>query len=81
MWRVYLYAGKDEGRATADGERAVPASSAAGPPRYARRTDRTHALRLIQVAKLLLRDQESAEDVVQDAGLALYRAMPRPAAQ
>jgi RNA polymerase sigma-70 factor (sigma-E family) len=36
-----------------------------------------HALALIRVAKLLLRDQASAEDVVQDAFLSLYRALPR----
>ncbi len=35
-----------------------------------------HALALVRVAKLLLRDQQSAEDVVQDAFLALYRALP-----
>lgn len=36
-----------------------------------------HALALVRVAKLLLRDQPSAEDVVQDAFLSLYRALPR----
>jgi RNA polymerase sigma factor (sigma-70 family) len=36
-----------------------------------------HALALVQVAKLLLRDQPSAEDVVQDAFLSLYQALPR----
>ncbi len=36
-----------------------------------------HALGLIRMAKLLLRDQASAEDVVQDAFLNLYRALPR----
>jgi RNA polymerase sigma-70 factor (sigma-E family) len=35
------------------------------------------ALALIRVAKLLLRDQASAEDVVQDAFLGLYQALPR----
>jgi DNA-directed RNA polymerase specialized sigma24 family protein len=38
---------------------------------------RAHALALIRTAKLLLRDQPSAEDVVQDAFLNLYRALPR----
>jgi RNA polymerase sigma-70 factor (sigma-E family) len=38
---------------------------------------RAHALTLIRVAKLLLRDQQSAEDVVQDAFLSMYRALPR----
>jgi RNA polymerase sigma-70 factor (sigma-E family) len=36
-----------------------------------------HALELIRMAKLLLRDQASAEDVVQEAFLNLYRALPR----
>jgi RNA polymerase sigma-70 factor (sigma-E family) len=35
------------------------------------------ALALVRVAKLLLRDQASAEDVVQDAFLGLYKALPR----
>jgi RNA polymerase sigma-70 factor (sigma-E family) len=37
---------------------------------------RAHALKLIRVATLLLGDQPSAEDVVQDAFLGLYRALP-----
>jgi RNA polymerase sigma-70 factor (sigma-E family) len=36
-----------------------------------------HALDLVRMARLLLRDQPSAEDVVQDAFLGLYRALPR----
>jgi RNA polymerase sigma-70 factor (sigma-E family) len=36
-----------------------------------------HALALTRLAKLLLGDQASAEDVVQDAFLNLYRAAPR----
>jgi RNA polymerase sigma-70 factor (sigma-E family) len=36
-----------------------------------------HALRLVRVAVLLLGDQPSAEDVVQDAFLGLYKAVPR----
>lgn len=38
---------------------------------------RAHAITLIRAAKLLLRDQQSAEDVVQDAFLSLYRVLPR----
>src|SRR5215472_16688266 len=38
---------------------------------------RAHALTLVRAAKLLLRDQEAAEDAVQDAFLGLYRALPR----
>ncbi|HEX3489671.1 MAG TPA: sigma-70 family RNA polymerase sigma factor [Streptosporangiaceae bacterium] len=37
---------------------------------------RAHALALIRVATLLLGDQASAEDVVQDAFLGLYRRLP-----
>lgn len=36
-----------------------------------------HALALARAAKLLLGDQPSAEDVVQDAFLSLYQALPR----
>jgi RNA polymerase sigma-70 factor (sigma-E family) len=36
-----------------------------------------HAITLVRAAKLLLRDQQSAEDAVQDAFLSLYRALPR----
>jgi RNA polymerase sigma-70 factor (sigma-E family) len=38
---------------------------------------RAHALALTRLAKLLLGDQASAEDVVHDAFLSLYRAAPR----
>lgn len=38
---------------------------------------RAHAITLVRTAKLLLRDQQTAEDVVQDAYLSLYRALPR----
>jgi RNA polymerase sigma-70 factor (sigma-E family) len=36
-----------------------------------------HGLTLVRLAKLLLGDQPSAEDAVQDAFLGLYRALPR----
>jgi RNA polymerase sigma-70 factor (sigma-E family) len=36
-----------------------------------------HALTLVRAARLLLRDQQGAEDVVQDAFVSLYRALPR----
>ena len=36
-----------------------------------------HAVTLVRVATLLLGDQPSAEDVVQDAFLRLYRSLPR----
>jgi len=37
---------------------------------------RAHALRLVRVAVLLVGDQPSAEDVVQDAFMGLYRGLP-----
>lgn len=56
----------------------------ADPPGLRRSTDdvvadlhREHALTLVRMANLLLRDQQAAEDVVQDAFISLYRAMPR----
>lgn len=36
-----------------------------------------HALGLTRMAKLLVSDQASAEDVVQEAFISLYRALPR----
>jgi RNA polymerase sigma-70 factor (sigma-E family) len=54
-----------------------------GPPDDHERDDlvkdlyQAHALALTRVAKLLLGDQASAEDVVHDAFLNLYRAAPR----
>lgn len=38
---------------------------------------RVHALSLVRMANLLLRDPQGAEDVVQDAFIGLYRALPR----
>jgi len=38
---------------------------------------RAHGLTLVRMAKLLVGDQQSAEDVVQDVFLGLYRALPR----
>jgi RNA polymerase sigma-70 factor (sigma-E family) len=38
---------------------------------------RAHAVTLVRVAVLLLGDQPSAEDVVQEAFLRLYRGLPR----
>jgi RNA polymerase sigma-70 factor (sigma-E family) len=37
----------------------------------------TQALTLVRLANLLVRDRNTAEDIVQDAFLALYRALPR----
>jgi RNA polymerase sigma-70 factor (sigma-E family) len=38
---------------------------------------RAHAVALVRLALLLLGDQSSAEDVVQDAFFGLYRSLPR----
>jgi RNA polymerase sigma-70 factor (sigma-E family) len=62
---------------TADGQ---PEPGAPGPPQaddLVARLYQAHALTLVRMARLLLRDQPSAEDVVQDAFLGLYRALPR----
>jgi RNA polymerase sigma-70 factor (sigma-E family) len=56
-----------------------------GPDRAAPTTDddfikqlyEAHAVRMVRVAVLLLGDQPSAEDVVQEAFIALYRGLPR----
>jgi len=54
---------------------------AAGPPAppaedFVAGLFRAHAVSLVRVAVLLLGDQPSAEDVVQDAFLRLYRGLP-----
>jgi len=55
----------------------------AGPPNEGSPEDvvawlfRAHGLALIRVALLLVGDQATAEDVVQDAFLGLHRALPR----
>lgn len=55
-----------------------PASeSSAGVDKLVAELHRMHALTLVRAAKLLLRDQGSAEDVVQDAFLSLCQALPR----
>jgi RNA polymerase sigma-70 factor (sigma-E family) len=38
---------------------------------------RAHALTLVRLAHMLVRNRESAEDIVQDAFVRLYRALPR----
>ena len=38
---------------------------------------RTHAVELVRIGLLLLGDQQSAEDVVQDAFLGLHRGLVR----
>jgi RNA polymerase sigma-70 factor (sigma-E family) len=78
-------AGAVAGPSTESGlARAAPAAAAscarpAGPETGDLVKDlyRAHAVMLVRMAKLLLRDQPSAEDAVQDAFLSLYRALPR----
>lgn len=63
----------------ADG-RAVPAVSggdAVGIDAIVAGLHQAHALTLVRMASLLLGDRQCAEDVVQDAFVGLYRAMPR----
>ncbi len=65
--------------------RTAAASAGNGPPaaegaqagELIRQLHRDHALGLVRVGVLLLGDQPSAEDVVQEAFLGLYRALPR----
>jgi RNA polymerase sigma-70 factor (sigma-E family) len=63
-------------------QQSTGARAAAGPGGHevddlVRDLYQAHALALIRAAKLLLRDQPSAEDAVQDAFLGLYQALPR----
>jgi RNA polymerase sigma-70 factor (sigma-E family) len=62
-------------RPTASGPAAVSAEVQADE--FVSGLYKAHALALARVAKLLLGDQPSAEDVVQDAFLSLYQALPR----
>jgi RNA polymerase sigma-70 factor (sigma-E family) len=62
--------------------RAVPpgpwlARESVSADEFVRRLYQEHAVRLVRVGVLLLGDQPSAEDVVQEAFLGLYRALPR----
>jgi RNA polymerase sigma-70 factor (sigma-E family) len=54
-----------------------PAADSAGQPSdLVAGLFRAHAVALVRVATLLLGDQQSAEDVVQDAFFGLYRGLP-----
>src|SRR5262249_12057062 len=59
--------------------KSQPAADGGGPAADQLLHDlhRGHALTLVRVATLLLGDKPSAEDVVQDAFIGLYRALPR----
>jgi RNA polymerase sigma-70 factor (sigma-E family) len=59
------------------GQPGEPGPSGLQPGELVSRLYQAHALTLVRMARLLLRDQPSAEDVVQDAFLGLYRALPR----
>jgi RNA polymerase sigma-70 factor (sigma-E family) len=56
--------------------RRNPADGSAGHSDLIAGLFREHALALVRVATLLLGDQQSAEDVVQDAFFGLYRGLP-----
>jgi RNA polymerase sigma-70 factor (sigma-E family) len=63
-----------------DGRPSRPAAPAADPPgidAVFQDLYRTHALTLVRLANLLVRDRGSAEDIVQDSFIRLYRALPR----
>jgi RNA polymerase sigma-70 factor (sigma-E family) len=68
-----------DGRGLGQAKPAAPLAADAGDARAALVTTlyQAHAVALVRTAKLLVRDQPSAEDVVQDAFLGLYRALPR----
>ncbi len=54
----------------------LAADSAGQPSELVAGLFRAHAVALVRVATLLLGDQQSAEDVVQDAFFGLYRGLP-----
>jgi RNA polymerase sigma-70 factor (sigma-E family) len=57
---------------------ATPFAADSGPARadLVSTLYQAHAVALVRTAKLLVRDQPTAEDVVQDAFLGLHRALP-----
>jgi RNA polymerase sigma-70 factor (sigma-E family) len=73
--RAALRGAQRPSRPTAGGPAAVPADVEADE--FVSDLYQAHALALARVAKLLLGDQQSAEDAVQDAFLSLYQALPR----
>jgi RNA polymerase sigma-70 factor (sigma-E family) len=58
-------------------DREAPDSSALAADDFIKQLYEAHAVRMVRVAVLLLGDQPSAEDVVQEAFIALYRGLPR----
>jgi RNA polymerase sigma-70 factor (sigma-E family) len=73
--RAALRGAQGRSRPTDGGPAAVPGEVQADE--FVSDLYQAHALALARVAKLLLGDQPSAEDVVQDAFLSLYQALPR----
>ena len=69
--------GPQAGQPGQPGQPAEPGAPGLQPGELVARLYQAHALTLVRMARLLLRDQPSAEDVVQDAFLGLYRALPR----
>jgi RNA polymerase sigma-70 factor (sigma-E family) len=75
-------AGRDDGRGgtgspPADAGRTPPGPGSAELAEVVEHLYLTHTLALVRVANLLVRDRAGAEDVVQDAFVSLYRALPR----
>jgi Sigma-70 region 2 len=72
-------------RGDTDGDAAdLPQARVPAPARTSQELDDvvrhlylTHAVTMVRLANLLVRDRASAEDIVQDAFLSLYRALPR----
>jgi RNA polymerase sigma-70 factor (sigma-E family) len=58
-------------------DRTLPDRAALTTDDFIKQLYETHAVRMVRVAVLLLGDQPSAEDVVQEAFIALYRGLPR----
>jgi RNA polymerase sigma factor (sigma-70 family) len=69
-------AGGSAGAAGTASPAAAP-SPAAADEEFIRHAYQAHAVGLVRVAVLLLGDQPSAEDVVQDAFFGLYKTLPR----
>jgi RNA polymerase sigma-70 factor (sigma-E family) len=66
-----------DGHPASDHPANDPAADSAGQPSdLVAGLFRAHAVALVRVATLLLGDQQSAEDVVQDAFFGLYRGLP-----
>jgi RNA polymerase sigma-70 factor (sigma-E family) len=68
------------GAATPPADREPAAAAAAAAPGLddvVHQLYLTHAVSMVRVANLLIRNRADAEDIVQDAFLGLYRALPR----